>query len=275
MNCHWIALMVVTTAVVSGCASITGSEIQTLTLTVNDAKGAAVTDAKCKLENDKGNWQSNSPSHIDVRRSANDLIVECKKEGLVDGFLRAISRVSGGMIGNIVFGGAIGALIDHTKGTGYNYPDNLYVIMGEANIVDRSIQTAATDAATKDQGNAHTTVASAGKLPAATEASANEKLLTHAELRTLLGRERKFQVTGMGGLSSLSFQSNGDLEAQFNVNMRTGTYTIQRPSAKVCMSFSGSGLGQRMLSDCFSVSFITNKKYRFTASDKTEFIALF
>lgn len=276
MNCHRITLMVITAAFASGCASITGSEIQTLTLTVGDEKGVAVTDAKCKLGNDKGTWQSNAPSHVDVRRSASDLVVECKKEGLVDGFLRAISRVSGGMIGNIVFGGAIGAIIDHTKGTGYNYPDNLYVIMGKENIVDRSTQTSDADAAAaKDQVNAHSAVAPAGKSPTAPETSADEKLLTHAEIRTLLGRERRFQVTGMGGLNSLFFQSNGDMEAHFNTNMRAGTYTIQHPSDKVCMSFSGGGIGQRMLSGCFAVSFITNRKYRFAAPDKTEFIAFF
>lgn len=276
MNCRCITPMIVAVTLLSGCASITGSEIQTLMLTVNDAKDVAVTDAKCELENDKGNWQSNSPSHVNVRRSASDLIVECKKDGMATGFLRVISRVSGGMIGNIVFGGAIGAIIDHTKGTGYNYPDNLYVIMGEANIADNSIQIADTDAAAaKNQVNAPSAVSPVEKPPIAPEVTAVEKLLTHAELRTLLGRGRKFQVTGIGGLNSLFFQSNGYLEAEFRLNMRAGTYTIQRPSAKVCMSFSGNGLGQRMLSDCFAVSNIANRKYRFTASDKTEFIALF
>jgi hypothetical protein len=42
------------------------------------------------------------------------------------------------MFGNIIFGGGIGAIIDHSKGTGYNYPDNLPVKMGEAVTVDRN-----------------------------------------------------------------------------------------------------------------------------------------
>ncbi len=41
------------------------------------------------------------------------------------------------MFGNIIFGGAIGAIIDHNKGTGYDYPDQLPVKMGQSVIVDK------------------------------------------------------------------------------------------------------------------------------------------
>jgi hypothetical protein len=34
-------------------------------------------------------------------------------------------------------GGVIGAIVDHSKGTGYNYPDDLPVIMGKSTVVDR------------------------------------------------------------------------------------------------------------------------------------------
>jgi hypothetical protein len=49
---------------------------------------------------------------------------------------------AGSMFGNIIFGGGIGAIIDHNKGTGYDYPDNLPVKMGEAITVDRREQNA-------------------------------------------------------------------------------------------------------------------------------------
>ena len=64
-------------------------------------------------------------------------MVTCRKEGNPDGLLRAISRAAAGMFGNIVFGGGIGAIIDHNKGTGYNYPDDLPVKMGSSVTVDR------------------------------------------------------------------------------------------------------------------------------------------
>ena len=46
------------------------------------------------------------------------------------------------MIGNIIIGGGIGAMIDHSKGTGYNYPDQLSVEMGKAIVIDRAAQDA-------------------------------------------------------------------------------------------------------------------------------------
>jgi hypothetical protein len=44
------------------------------------------------------------------------------------------------MFGNIIFGGGVGAIIDHNKGTGYNYPDQLPVEMGKSVVVDRKVQ---------------------------------------------------------------------------------------------------------------------------------------
>jgi hypothetical protein len=126
----------------SGCASITGSEMQQLSLTTKGTDSVAFDGAKCKLQNDKGTWEATSPSFVNVRRSSEDLTVECKKEGMADGLLKAVSRAAGSMFGNIVFGGGIGALIDHSKGTGYNYPDQLPVEMGKAGLVDRKTQDA-------------------------------------------------------------------------------------------------------------------------------------
>jgi hypothetical protein len=127
-------------ATLPGCATITSSEMQELSLQTSNEKGESVADVKCTLKNDKGSWESAAPKFVPVRRSAEDLIVECKKDGLPDGFLRAISRAAGGMFGNIIIGGGIGALIDHTRGTGYNYPDNLPVVMGRSVTVDRHTQ---------------------------------------------------------------------------------------------------------------------------------------
>ena len=52
-------------------------------------------------------------------------------------YRRFVSRAAGGMWGNIIFGGGIGAIIDHNKGNGYNYPEQLPVVMGKSVVVDR------------------------------------------------------------------------------------------------------------------------------------------
>jgi hypothetical protein len=41
------------------------------------------------------------------------------------------------MWGNIIIGGGVGAFIDHSNGTGYDYPDQLPVKMGESVVVDK------------------------------------------------------------------------------------------------------------------------------------------
>lgn len=154
MQSHKIATAIILVTLASGCASITSSDVQNLALTVKSDKDESVKDAKCTLKNDKGTWISSSPAFVDVRRSSEDLIVECKKEGMADGMLRAISRAAGGMFGNIIFGGGIGAIIDHSRGTGYNYPDNLLVVMGKSTTVDRSEQNAPPgDAVSSNQQN--------------------------------------------------------------------------------------------------------------------------
>ncbi len=122
----------------SGCASITGSEIQNVALSANSEQGVPLEKAECELKNDKGQWKASTPGFVSIQRSAEDLLVTCRKDGEKEGFLRAISRAAAGMFGNIIFGGGIGALIDHNKGTGYNYPDTLVVVMGRSTTRDKN-----------------------------------------------------------------------------------------------------------------------------------------
>jgi hypothetical protein len=146
-----ILVLALALAVLSGCASITGSEGQSVAVSATSAEGTPVDKAECTLSNDKGQWATNTPNFVTVRRSDEDLTVICKKPGMMDGMLKAVSRAAGSMFGNIIFGGGIGALIDHNKGTGYNYPDQLPVKMGSSVIVDRKEQDAAQQGALNGQ----------------------------------------------------------------------------------------------------------------------------
>jgi len=114
--------------------------MQQVTLTTKAENSQAIDGARCKLQNDKGAWEATSPGFVNIRRSAEDLTVECKKAGYSDGLLKAVSRAGGGMYANVILGGGIGAIIDHSKGTGYNYPDMLPVEMGKSTLVDRRNQ---------------------------------------------------------------------------------------------------------------------------------------
>ena len=137
MNCEKFTPYALVMLLAPGCATITSTEMQPLALTTEAADGGKIEKASCTLRNDKGSWTAESPGFVPVHRSAEDLLVECRKDGHPDGALRAISRAAAGMFGNIIFGGGIGALIDHSKGTGYNYPSTLPVRMGASVVVDR------------------------------------------------------------------------------------------------------------------------------------------
>jgi hypothetical protein len=125
-------------AAASGCATITGSELQSVAISAKSADGKPVEKADCDLKNDKGQWKGATPGFVQVLRSSEDLLITCTKVGQPEGMMRAISRAAGGMFGNIIFGGGIGALIDHNKGTGYNYPDTVVVEMGKSGVRDRN-----------------------------------------------------------------------------------------------------------------------------------------
>ena len=122
----------------SGCATITGSETQNISLQALDSSGVAVAEAECKLTNDKGNWRAKPPTIAVVTRSAEDLTVQCDADGQQPGMVRAVSRANAGMVGNIIFGGVVGAVIDHSKGTAYDYPSILRVVFGSSQVIDKS-----------------------------------------------------------------------------------------------------------------------------------------
>ena len=41
------------------------------------------------------------------------------------------------MFGNILLGGGIGAIVDHSNGSAYNYPDWMKLVMGKSLSFDR------------------------------------------------------------------------------------------------------------------------------------------
>jgi hypothetical protein len=124
----------------TGCATVTGGGTQDLALNTQTAEGEPVAQAKCTLANDKGTWKVESPGTVKVRKSANELMVECQKDGFKTGSAKAISRVRPAMFGNALIGGGIGAIIDHRKGTAYDYPTPLSITMGSSVVIDKREQ---------------------------------------------------------------------------------------------------------------------------------------
>jgi hypothetical protein len=126
------ALLAAATAslLLCGCASIVSGQNQSLSVTAKNG-GADVAGARCTLANDKGTWYATTPGSVTVRRSFNDLSVNCALDGADPGALLVKSSTKGMAFGNILFGGLIGASVDVSTGAAYDYPEIVVVEMGK------------------------------------------------------------------------------------------------------------------------------------------------
>jgi hypothetical protein len=121
-----IALLVAA-ASSTGCASITGSKNQPVSMNAV-CNAEPVNGANCTLSNDKGQWYVNTPGSVMIQKSGGDLAVSCKKQESAGGGT-FVSKANGGIWGNILAGGIIGYAIDAGSGAGFDYPPNMTVIM--------------------------------------------------------------------------------------------------------------------------------------------------
>jgi hypothetical protein len=132
-----IVLAITLQTLLTGCASITKDSNQPVKVETYSKENQAVAGVKCTAKNERGEWVATTPGNLVVHRSGQNLLVNCEKEGVAPGVATVVSRANGGMFGNILFGGGIGAIIDHNKGTAYSYPDWIRVIMGDNLVYDR------------------------------------------------------------------------------------------------------------------------------------------
>lgn len=135
-----VAFIGMATALLGGCASITGDSTQFVRVDTVTADGTDVPGASCELSNDFATVEGKSGGSIQVHRSSKDLDIHCVSEGKQDATGRAISRANAGMAGNILFGGGIGAIIDYNKGTGLTYPTWIRLVFGQTRVFDRKEQ---------------------------------------------------------------------------------------------------------------------------------------
>lgn len=122
----------------TGCASIVNDSTHPMRVETKTAAGDMVNGAECRVSNDYGAITVRSGDTTQVRRSSKDIDITCKHPAHRDAQGRAISRANMGLAGNIIFGGGIGAIIDHNKGTAYTYPTWVQLIFGRSLVFDRS-----------------------------------------------------------------------------------------------------------------------------------------
>lgn len=123
-----LALLAVGAALLSACATLSEPTQQTLMVrTILDNR--EIGGVGCVLTNDAGRWFVTSPGHVVVQKSAGNLFVDCRKDGMNMGQDVVASKANA----SAVVGGAatagLGYLLDKRTGAGFDYPETLTVIM--------------------------------------------------------------------------------------------------------------------------------------------------
>jgi heterodisulfide reductase subunit B len=128
--------LIALSALASGCSTLTADGTsQNLSVMTYSVDNKDLVGASCELKNDEGTWSAVTPATVMVHRSNKDLIVKCTKSGYSDARANVVSKTKANMFGNIIFGGGIGAIIDHNNGSAYQYPPVLKMTMGEDKII--------------------------------------------------------------------------------------------------------------------------------------------
>lgn len=120
-----------------GCATITGTPTQAVSIVVLDHDDRAVENMRCSVANGAEEYRGNSPLlGLVVRRSASDLEIECRRGAQ---FARA-TAVSRGRLAQllpaILPGGTVMIAVDHLSGYRYSYPTSMHLRLGEHLIFD-------------------------------------------------------------------------------------------------------------------------------------------
>ena len=128
-------------SILTGCASVTHGTTQNVKIETLSLAGKLVDGARCRISNDRNDAEVRSGQTLSVRRSGENLGIECTHAGQPPARGQAISRANIGMVGNVMIGGVVGAAIDAGTGAGFNYPSWIQLTFGEVRSFDRSAQT--------------------------------------------------------------------------------------------------------------------------------------
>lgn len=111
------------TLFIGGCASVTGTSNQPVSVRSTCGGVKQVSGAACKLTNDKGEWHiASTPGSVFIQKAYGDLAVECQKPNLGQGVGVFKSTANASVYGNLLVGGLIGYAIDAGGGSGFDYP---------------------------------------------------------------------------------------------------------------------------------------------------------
>ena len=119
----------------AGCATVSGTPTQSVSIHAIDAYGRAVEGMRCRVTNSAADYFGSTPMFdLQVRRSASDLEIECRRGSL----LARATAVSRGthLISAVLPGGTAAIIIDPVTGYRYAYPSRIQLRLGEHLVFD-------------------------------------------------------------------------------------------------------------------------------------------
>jgi len=118
-----VAVVLAVTALLSGCASLLEEDTQEVNVRFMCAEKHLV--ATCDLKNDKGRWRLSTPGKATVINDTSLLEISCKAPFIPSFSVSVMPMPSMGMLGNLLFGGVVGAAVDVYNNSGMKYPENI------------------------------------------------------------------------------------------------------------------------------------------------------
>lgn len=109
--------------VLANCASIVSdNDSSTYIETVPET-------ARCELHGQDFTRVVNTPSSIQLPSSAAPITVACKADGHLNTTATLDTSMDGWILGNIVFGGVVGFVVDAARGAGMKFPPRVTVLL--------------------------------------------------------------------------------------------------------------------------------------------------
>ena len=118
-----LALAVGLICLLSGCASLVNDDSQEVNVRL--MCGPKTLMATCHLQNDKGRWTLSTPGTIRVVNDTSSLEITCRGQYVPSFTVSAMPMPSVALLGNLLFGGVVGAAVDVYNNTGLKYPENI------------------------------------------------------------------------------------------------------------------------------------------------------
>lgn len=122
-----LAAALISAALLASCASIV-SDNQTTTLVESDPAGAA-----CTLAGRGFQKTLTTPQSVELPFDAAPVTISCTAEGHDETSTIIETSMDGWILGNVLFGGIIGAVVDATTGAGQKFPSQVKLALFPSN----------------------------------------------------------------------------------------------------------------------------------------------